>query len=204
MQMNLYRWVKGLGLEPARDRQRQGPPGPVPQPDDAEGLCRAVGTDPASMVTSFADGSKISFEQAIVANATGFTVLQRGMSRGLEYRGDVMEIGALYDVDTAARARRDRRLRRRDAADEGLLPRRARRPEAAALPRALQARRRGRSTRSSSRTTSSTSRCRSRSRGSRSSATRSRSRSQGPVVEVCAVAKRDLEAGETLDTTACT
>ena len=26
------------------------------------------------MVTSFADGSKISFEQAIVANATGFKV----------------------------------------------------------------------------------------------------------------------------------
>ena len=51
------------------------------------------------MVTSFADGSKISFEQSIVANATGFTVLQRGMSRGLEYRGDVMEIGSLYDVD---------------------------------------------------------------------------------------------------------
>src|SRR4029077_3155930 len=53
----------------------------------------------ASMVTSFADGSKISFEQAIVANATGFTVQQRGMSRGLEYRGDVMTIGQLYDVD---------------------------------------------------------------------------------------------------------
>ena len=45
------------------------------------------------MVTSFADGSKISFEQAIVANATGFTVQQRGMSRGLEYRDDVMTIG---------------------------------------------------------------------------------------------------------------
>ena len=40
------------------------------------------------MVTSFADGSKISFEQAIVANATGFVVLTRGMSRGLEYRDD--------------------------------------------------------------------------------------------------------------------
>ena len=34
-----------------------------------------------------------------MANATGFTVLQRGMSRGLEYRGDVMEIGTLYDVE---------------------------------------------------------------------------------------------------------
>ena len=35
-----------------------------------------------AMVTSFADGSKISFEQAIVANATGFQVQSRGMSRG--------------------------------------------------------------------------------------------------------------------------
>jgi predicted homoserine dehydrogenase-like protein len=31
------------------------------------------------MVTSFADGTKISFEQAIVANATGMQVAQRGM-----------------------------------------------------------------------------------------------------------------------------
>ena len=45
------------------------------------------------MVTSFADGSKISFEQAIVANATGFIVQARGMSRGVEYSGSVMEIG---------------------------------------------------------------------------------------------------------------
>ena len=51
------------------------------------------------MVTSFADGSKISFEQSIVANATGFKVSSRGMSRGLEYRGDVMQIGKLYDID---------------------------------------------------------------------------------------------------------
>jgi predicted homoserine dehydrogenase-like protein len=51
------------------------------------------------MVTSFADGSKISFEQAIVANATGFVVRSRGMSKGLEYRGDVMNIGELYDIE---------------------------------------------------------------------------------------------------------
>src|SRR4029077_482299 len=46
---------------------------------------------------------KISFEQAIVANATGFVVRQRGMSRGLEYKGDVMKIGAIYDVDEVRR-----------------------------------------------------------------------------------------------------
>jgi predicted homoserine dehydrogenase-like protein len=51
------------------------------------------------MVTSFADGTKISCEQAIVANATGFKVRSRGMSRGLEYRGDIMQIGKIYDID---------------------------------------------------------------------------------------------------------
>jgi predicted homoserine dehydrogenase-like protein len=50
-------------------------------------------------VTSFADGSKISFEQTIVANATGFAVKSRGMSRGLEYRDDITKIGTLYDID---------------------------------------------------------------------------------------------------------
>jgi predicted homoserine dehydrogenase-like protein len=50
-------------------------------------------------VTSFADGSKISFEQAIVANATGFKVRSRGMSRGIKYDGPNMEIQKLYDVE---------------------------------------------------------------------------------------------------------
>ena len=51
------------------------------------------------MVTSFADGTKISFEQAAVANATGFKVRSRGMSRGLAYTGDILKIGDLYDVE---------------------------------------------------------------------------------------------------------
>jgi predicted homoserine dehydrogenase-like protein len=53
------------------------------------------------MVTSFADGSKVSFEQAIVANATGFKVRTRGMSRGLKYDGPILDITKLYDVDEA-------------------------------------------------------------------------------------------------------
>jgi predicted homoserine dehydrogenase-like protein len=53
----------------------------------------------AAMVTSFADGSKISFEQSIVANATGFKVRSRGMSRGIEYSGSIMEIQKLYDLE---------------------------------------------------------------------------------------------------------
>jgi predicted homoserine dehydrogenase-like protein len=51
------------------------------------------------MVTSFADGSKISFEQSIVANATGFKVASRGMSRGRVYDGGVMDLPKLYDIE---------------------------------------------------------------------------------------------------------
>ena len=51
------------------------------------------------MVTSFADGSKISFEQTIVANATGFKVLSRGMSRGVPFDGSPLDLPSLYDVD---------------------------------------------------------------------------------------------------------
>jgi len=50
------------------------------------------------MVTSFADGTKISFEQAVVANATGMTVAQRGMT-GIEHPGHVDELTKSYDVD---------------------------------------------------------------------------------------------------------
>jgi predicted homoserine dehydrogenase-like protein len=98
VQMNLYRWVKGLGLTPRVMGNIKGLQDPYRNPTTQRGFAEKWGQNPA-MVTSFADGSKISFEQAIVANATGFQVLSRGMSRGREYRDDIMKIGQLYDVD---------------------------------------------------------------------------------------------------------
>jgi len=98
VQMNLYRWVKGLGLIPRVIGNIKGLQDPYRNPTTQKGFAERWGQNPA-MVTSFADGSKISFEQAIVANATGFKVKSRGMSRGLEYRGDVMKIGEVYDID---------------------------------------------------------------------------------------------------------
>jgi len=98
VQIDLYRWVKGLGLEPRVIGNVKGLQDPYRNPTTQKSFAETWGQNPA-MVTSFADGSKISFEQAIVANATGFTVQERGMSRGVEYRGDVMAIGRLYDVD---------------------------------------------------------------------------------------------------------
>ena len=102
VQMNLYRWVKGLGLTPRVMGNVKGLQDPYRTPMTQKGFAERWGQNPA-MVTSFADGSKISFEQAIVANATGFGVASRGMSRGKEYRGDVMKIGELYDIEDLRR-----------------------------------------------------------------------------------------------------
>jgi len=98
VQMNLFRWVKGLGLIPRVMGNVKGLQDPYRNPTTQQGWAERWGQN-AAMVTSFADGSKISFEQAIVANATGFVVKSRGMSRGLEYKDDVMKIGKLYDID---------------------------------------------------------------------------------------------------------
>ncbi len=98
LQMDLYRWVKGLGLTPRVMGNIKGLQDPYRNPTTQRGFAEKWGQN-AAMVTSFADGSKISFEQAVVANATGFKVKSRGMSRGREYCGDVMKIGSLYDID---------------------------------------------------------------------------------------------------------
>jgi predicted homoserine dehydrogenase-like protein len=102
LQINLYRWVKGLGLIPRVIGNVKGLQDPYRNPTTQKGFAEKWDQNPA-MVTSFADGSKISFEQAIAANATGFVVKSRGMSRGLEYRDDVMNIGKLYDIEELRR-----------------------------------------------------------------------------------------------------
>jgi predicted homoserine dehydrogenase-like protein len=102
IQMNLYRWVKGLGLIPRVMGNIKGLQDPYRNPTTQKGFAEKWGQNPA-MVTSFADGSKISFEQAIVANATGMVVKSRGMSRGAEYKGDIMKIGSIYDVEELRR-----------------------------------------------------------------------------------------------------
>ena len=102
LQMNLYRWVKGLGLTPRVMGNIKGLQDPYRNPSTQKGFAEKWGQNPA-MVTSFADGSKISFEQAIVANATGMVVKSRGMSRGAKYEGDVMKIGKLYDIEELRR-----------------------------------------------------------------------------------------------------
>ena len=98
LQMNLVRWVQGLGLTPRVIGNVKGLQDRYRNPDTQRGFAEKWGQNPA-MVTSFADGSKISFEQTIVANATGFKVLTRGMSRGVKFDGSPLELPSLYDVD---------------------------------------------------------------------------------------------------------
>jgi len=76
--LNLYRFVRGIGVKPVLCGNIKGLHDPYRNPTTQEGYARQWGQNPY-MVTSFADGTKISFEQAIVANATGMNVAQRGM-----------------------------------------------------------------------------------------------------------------------------
>lgn len=76
--MNLYRFVKGIGVKPVLCGNIKGLHDPYRNPTTQEAFARRWRQNP-TMVTSFADGTKISFEQAIVANATGMRVARRGM-----------------------------------------------------------------------------------------------------------------------------
>lgn len=97
VQINLLRFVKSIGLIPLvcgnikalQDRYRN--------PTTQAGFAKQWGQTP-HMVTSFADGTKISFEQAIVANATGMRVAQRGMI-GHKHKGHVDELLKRFYVD---------------------------------------------------------------------------------------------------------
>ena len=97
VEMNLYRFVSGLGLTPLLCGNIKGLQDPYRNPTTQEGFAKRWGQNPW-MVTSFADGTKISFEQAIVANGTGMQVARRGMI-GLDFDGHVDELTNHYDVD---------------------------------------------------------------------------------------------------------
>ncbi len=97
VQANLIRFVKGIGLEPLVAGNVKGLHDPYRNPTTQKAFAERWGQRP-SMVTSFADGTKISFEQAIVANAFGFTVERRGMM-GRDHKEHVDTGVRYYDVD---------------------------------------------------------------------------------------------------------
>lgn len=97
VQANLLRFVIGLGLRPLVAGNVKGLQDEYRTPATQQGFAERWGQN-AHMVTSFADGTKVSFEQAIVANAFGFTVAGRGMSKR-EHTGHVDELTDVYCLD---------------------------------------------------------------------------------------------------------
>ncbi|WP_346621263.1 Gfo/Idh/MocA family oxidoreductase [Blastococcus montanus] len=97
VQMNLLRFVRQIGLRPLVAGNIKGLQDPYRNPTTQEGFARRWGQDPW-MVTSFADGTKVSVEQALVANAAGFTAPKRGLY-AMDHTGHVDELTQRYDVD---------------------------------------------------------------------------------------------------------
>lgn len=100
VQMNLWRFVKGIGLDPLVCGNIKGMHDPSRNPATQRAFAEEWGLNPY-MAASFADGSKIAFEQACVANATGMQVERRGM-RGGDFDGHIDELchNGRYDLDS--------------------------------------------------------------------------------------------------------
>lgn len=97
VQMNLYRFVKGLGVTPLLCGNIKGLQDRYRNPTTQKGFAEKWGQNP-SMVTSFADGTKISFEQSLVANATGMRVAKRGML-GYDHQGHIDDLTKRYEIE---------------------------------------------------------------------------------------------------------
>lgn len=96
--INLYRQVKNMGFEPLVCGNIKGMLDHYRNPDTQEQFAKQWGMSPY-MATNFADGTKVAFEQACIANATGMKVGKRGMY-GFESKEHVDDLTHLYDVET--------------------------------------------------------------------------------------------------------
>jgi predicted homoserine dehydrogenase-like protein len=102
VQANLYRFVKGLGLRPLLCGNIKGLQDRTRNPTTQRGWADRWGMG-VEMVTSFADGTKISFEQAIVANGFGLRVGRRGMHGPTVEGAHVDDLTGLWDLDEMER-----------------------------------------------------------------------------------------------------
>jgi predicted homoserine dehydrogenase-like protein len=76
--MNTYRFVEQIGYQPVLAGNIKGFEDPYRTPETQKAFAEKH-KQKTRMVTSFADGTKLSMEMAVVANATGFKVGKRGM-----------------------------------------------------------------------------------------------------------------------------
>lgn len=95
--LNLYRFVKGMGFNPVLCGNIKGLQDHYRNPTTQKGFAASWDMTP-EMVTSFADGTKISFEQAAIANATNMRVAQRGMY-GYNSKEHVDDLTSLFNLD---------------------------------------------------------------------------------------------------------
>ena len=94
--MNLFRYVQSIGCHPVLAGNMKGLHDPYRTPETQRGYAEKYKQKP-HMVTSFADGTKISMEMAVVANGTGFRTGKRGMY-GPDCK-DVDEAAGLFPKD---------------------------------------------------------------------------------------------------------
>ena len=99
--LNLYRQVKSMGFEPLLCGNIKGLQDHYRNPTTQKSFAAQWDMTP-EMVTSFADGTKISFEQACIANATGMQVAKRGMY-GYHSKEHVDNLTHLYDIEELKR-----------------------------------------------------------------------------------------------------
>ncbi|MGH8907178.1 MAG: NAD(P)H-dependent oxidoreductase [Egibacteraceae bacterium] len=90
--MNMLRFVQSIGCRPVLAGNVKGFLDHHRNPDTQKGFADAHGQRPF-MVTSFADGTKLSLEATVLANATGLRVRQRGMEgRRLAHVRDLLGV----------------------------------------------------------------------------------------------------------------
>jgi predicted homoserine dehydrogenase-like protein len=76
--VNLFRFVKTIGFKPVAAGNLKGLLDPYRTPETQKAFAERVNQS-AAMITSFADGTKLSMECTILANSTGLGVGKRGM-----------------------------------------------------------------------------------------------------------------------------
>ena len=94
--MNLVRFVDSMGYEPVMMGQLKGFLDRYRNPETQAELALKLGQNPA-VLASFADGSKLALEAAIMGNATGFVPQIRGMHG--HACSDVKDTLALFTPD---------------------------------------------------------------------------------------------------------
>lgn len=103
--INLLRFVKGIGIRPLLCGSIKGFLDHYRNPSTQQKFQPAWGTS-LRQLTSFADGTKLAFEQASIANAAGMSVLKRGMTGPVVPPGTpIEEAASWYPLEASQEAR---------------------------------------------------------------------------------------------------